>query len=220
MQTKRIQWVILTLIFALPIGFSLAKAIPEIITALEITNASKYYGEQARPRLEAWQTLVAANQNKSNREKLEIVNNFFNRVNYRTDLQHWRREDYWASPIEFLATNAGDCEDYSIAKYFTLLALGIPESKLYITYVKALRLNEAHMVLTYFETPTTIPLVLDNINRLILPATQRSDLAPVYSFNGGGLWLARQRGNGVAVPGGTRKLKSWNELQRRLNSFK
>ena len=74
------------------------------------------------------------------------------------------------------------------------------------------------MVLTYFKTPKSIPVVLDNINKRILEATKRKDLVPVYSFNGDGLWLARQRGKGMSVKGGTSKLKKWNDLLNRLNN--
>ncbi|WP_238696289.1 transglutaminase-like cysteine peptidase [Thiomicrorhabdus sediminis] len=171
----------------------------------------------AARRLESWQKVVDNNQNKTDQEKLEVVNNFFNQVRFIDDIVHWRQKDYWATPVELLATDGGDCEDYSIAKYFTLKALGVPESKLYITYVKAIRLNQAHMVLTYFETPRSIPLVLDNINPRILQANKRKDLVPIYSFNGDGLWLARERGRGKSVSGGTSRLKKWNLLLKRLN---
>ncbi|MBI4206399.1 MAG: transglutaminase-like cysteine peptidase [Betaproteobacteria bacterium] len=107
------------------------------------------------------------------------------------DIIHWGKEDYWATPIEFLSTNAGDCEDFSIAKYFTLRALGVPDDRLRLTYVKELvQYNQAHMVVAYFPSPDAEPLVLDNINKTIQPASARSDLLPVYSFNGSNLWLA------------------------------
>jgi len=95
--------------------------------------------------------------------------------------------------LEFLATGAGDCEDFAIAKYFTLLELGVDESKMRITYVKSLRRNQPHMVLTFFASPKSVPEVLDNLIPEIKPATQRSDLLPVYSFNGTGLWTAKAR---------------------------
>lgn len=115
---------------------------------------------------------------------------FFNdRLLFRDDRVIWNQGDYWASPIEALRKGAADCEDYAIAKYLTLRQLGVASEKLRITYVKALRLNQAHMVLTYYPTPTAIPLVLDNLTGKIQPATQRTDLLPVYSFNGEGLWL-------------------------------
>ena len=149
-------------------------------------------------------------------EKLERVNNFFNQnVDFVDDLIHWSVEDYWATPIEFLATGAGDCEDYSIAKYFTLLELGVDENKMRITYVKAYQLNQAHMVLTYFAKPKAVPLVLDNLLPVIKPATQRKDLLPVYSFNGSGLWLAKSRGAGKRI-GGSDRLSLWSELKQRM----
>lgn len=190
---------------------------PRVVTQQEIQKTKAKYGSRAADRLQEWQELVDENQNESEEDKLEIVNDFFNRVRYIDDLTHWHQKDYWATPLEMLATDAGDCEDYSIAKYFTLKALGVPESKLYITYVKAIRLNQAHMVLTYFETPKSIPLVLDNLNKRILKASRRKDLVPIYSFNGDGLWLARERGKGKSVSGGTSKLKNWNNLLQRLN---
>ncbi|WP_197479414.1 transglutaminase-like cysteine peptidase, partial [Oleiphilus sp. HI0132] len=81
----------------------------------------------------------------------------------------------WATPLEFLATNAGDCEDFSIAKYFTLREMGIPDDMIKITYVKALELNQAHMVLAYYPTPDAEPLILDNLINEIKPAGQRTD---------------------------------------------
>ncbi len=96
----------------------------------------KEYGSRAADRLREWQELVDENQHLDEKDKLEIVNDFFNRVRFVDDIDHWNKKDYWATPVELLATDAGDCEDYSIAKYFTLKALGVPESKLYITYVK------------------------------------------------------------------------------------
>ncbi|MBN2865969.1 MAG: transglutaminase-like cysteine peptidase [Thiotrichales bacterium] len=188
-----------------------------VISPEQLLQASKKYGPLAVKRFEAWQALVDNNLNKSERIKLEKVNDFFNQVLWVSDQQHWGTSDYWATPIEMLGTDAGDCEDYTIAKYFTLKALGVPESKLYLTYVKAIRLNQAHMVLTYFEKPNTIPLVLDNINKRILPASKRQDLVPIYSFNGDGLWLAKERGKGKAVAGGSTRLKKWNSLLKKMD---
>lgn len=189
----------------------------QMFSTEELAQVEQEYGTRAANRLKQWQKLVDDNQDLDEKDKLVLVNDFFNRVDFVDDIIHWKKKDYWATPIELLATNAGDCEDYSIAKYFTLKALGVPESKLYITYVKAIRLKQAHMVLTYFKTPKSVPVVLDNINKRIIEATKRKDLVPVYSFNGDGLWLARQRGKGKSVKGGTSKLKKWNDLLNRFN---
>ena len=91
----------------------------------------------------------------------------------------------------------------------------MPDAKLRITYVKAIRLNQAHMVLTYYKSPKAIPLVLDNLDRSIKPANKRTDLKPVYSFNGDGLWLAKMRGEGQKM-GSADDLNMWRDLVARL----
>jgi hypothetical protein len=71
------------------------------------------------------------------------------------------------------------------------------------------------MVLTYYEKPGAVPLVLDNLINAIEPATKRTDLLPVYTFNGSGLWLAKERGKGNLV-GKSDRLKLWNDLLDRM----
>jgi predicted transglutaminase-like cysteine proteinase len=173
------------------------------------------YGSDARERVEQWQSLVLDEQTNSEKDKLHSVNRFFNRIRFVDDIRVWNQKDYWATPVEFLGRNAGDCEDFTIAKYFTLRALGVSAEKLRLMYVRALRLKQSHMVLAYFETPDAMPLILDNINKKILPANYRKDLQPIYSFNGDGLWAAKAQGRG-------RKLKnkgghsSWQNLMNRI----
>ncbi|WP_426992996.1 transglutaminase-like cysteine peptidase [Methylomonas sp. CM2] len=163
-----------------------------------------------------WQQLIASGRDLSEDEKMRRVNDFFNQnVEFVDDIALWHKTDYWATPTEFLVKGAGDCEDYSIAKYFTLVEMGVSDSKLRITYVKALELNQAHMVLTYFESPRAEPLVLDNLKTAILPASKRRDLQPVYSFNGTGLWLAKSKGSGQRV-GGSDRISLWTELKDRM----
>lgn len=192
---------------ASPQGFEVTEAI--------IASMEKQYGPGARVRIEKWQRLIAENQDKPLEEKLRLVNDFINQLTFVDDAIHWHKSDYWATPVEMLATAGGDCEDFSIAKYFTLKALGVPESQLRMTYVKALKLNQAHMVLTYFATPSAQPLVLDNLIEQIKPGGQRTDLQPVYSFNGDGLWLAKQRGGGQMV-GGSERIGLWQNLLERM----
>ena len=193
----------------------------DVISDAQIAKLAQQFGAIAKSRLTDGRGLVTAGKNKGlgEREKLELVNNYMNQTPFVSDLQHWGKEDYWATPVEFLSTNAGDCEDYSIAKYFALRALGVPDDKLRITYVKELVIyNEAHMVLAYFPSPDAEPLVLDNINKSIRPASARTDLLPVYSFNGSGLWLAKdQTGRGQSV-GGSDRIGHWKDVQARLRA--
>jgi len=174
------------------------------------------FGMDAKERLIGWQRLVEDSQQDSEFQKIYTVNFFFNQVRFISDRKHWHRNDYWATPVEFLSTNGGDCEDFSIAKYFTLRELGVPDEKLRITYVKALKLNQAHMVLAYYETPDSDPLILDNLIKEIRPASERDDLLPVYSFNGTNLWMSKERGQGRQVAGGSGRINMWRDLKVRL----
>jgi len=189
---------------------------PEFMSKIE-----KQYGEYAKRRVVAWQKLIQEHQNKSEREKLEAVNNFFNLFEYRSDLAHWGQEDYWATPLEFVVSGAGDCEEYAIAKYFTLRELGVPDEKLLLEYVKLeanpMGMSEAHMVLLYYETPDGIPLVLDNYNKEIVPGDKRPDLTPIYGFNGSGLWQAKELGKGNKI-GKASDLKNWSSLEQRMQA--
>jgi len=181
-----------------------------------LNKAEQKYGKSARSRLVAWEDLVISDNSQTDREKLEKVNNFFNQMEFVEDIDHWRKKDYWATPIEFLGTQGGDCEDFTIAKYFTLKAMGIEEKKLNLTYVKELTHNVHHMVLAYYSTPGSEPLILDNIVKVIRPSTKRKDLMPIYSFNGTGLWLAKQRGRGK-LAGSSSRLQRWQDLVQRMS---
>ena len=181
-----------------------------------LNKAEQKYGKPARSLLVAWEDLIISDNSQTDLEKLEKVNQFFNQMEFVDDIDHWGEKDYWATPIEFLGTQGGDCEDFTIAKYFTLKAMGIEEEKLNLTYVKALNYNVHHMVLTYFSTPGSEPLVLDNIVTDINSASQRKDLLPIYSFNGTGLWLAKQRGRG-RLAGSSSRLQRWQDLVQRMS---
>jgi len=173
------------------------------------------YGAAARDRVVALQRLVEDGADLPEQGKLERVNAFFNRVDYASDSAQWDQKDYWATPFEVLGVNSADCEDYAISKYFTLISMGVDEGRLRITYVKSLKLNEAHMVLAYYASPEAEPLILDNLSERITPAGERNDLVPVYSFNGADLWLAVNRVEGKKV-GEADRLSLWQAYQARL----
>jgi predicted transglutaminase-like cysteine proteinase len=184
-----------------------------------LESAERKYGAIARKRLEDWQQLLDTGSAKAENDKLTAANSFFNRVPWISDPDHWKKADYWATPVEMLASNGGDCEDFAIAKYFTLVALGVPMEKLKITYVKTRDpnpINQSHMVLAYYAKVDSVPLVLDNLVPEIKSASARPDLTPVYSFNGDGLWLAKERGSGKQVQGGSSNIAFWRELTARM----
>ncbi|RXJ98779.1 transglutaminase [Arcobacter sp. CECT 8986] len=204
------------LAFSILTSFSIA-TIPKNFSQKKLDDFTQKYGEKAAKRLLLWDDLIEAAKDKKILYKLKMVNDFFNQIRYERDINHWGKVDYWASPFEFLGTGAGDCEDYAIAKYFTLRQLGIEDSKLRIVYVKLLNRNskyeQAHMVLTYYHKPNATPIVLDNVNKKLKLATKRPDLKPVYSFNAGGLWRAKNKGSQRI---GENNLKSWKDLMTRI----
>ena len=175
----------------------------------------KQYGEPARQRVEDLQTLVTLHLKDREVDKLAEVNRFFNKVRYDEDYELWDQKDYWATPFEVLGLNAADCEDYALSKYFTLVSMGVPEEKLRVTYVKSITLKQAHMVLAYYSSPAAEPVILDNLIPDIKPATARTDLVPVYSFNGADLWLSVNRVEGKKV-GGSDRIKRWQNFQKKL----
>ncbi|MGF1770684.1 transglutaminase-like cysteine peptidase [Vibrio wakamikoensis] len=182
-----------------------------------ISTVTKTYGERAGKRVQTWRSVLAGLQGKSEKQQLSGVNEFFNQLNFVDDIRLWGRKDYWATPLEFLGSNAGDCEDFTIAKYFSLLELGISDKKLRLVYVKAIELNQFHMVLAYYETPRSQPLILDNLIGEIKPASKRGDLLPIYSFNGRNLWTMKTTQGKLA--GKSSRLKLWNDLRSRERSL-
>lgn len=193
---------------------------PIVLSEIKFTekvfeSVANRYDKRAEERVREWQKVLNENRTSEIDEKLFEINRFFNQVNFVYDMEQWGVNDYWATPIEFLGRNGGDCEDYTIAKYFSLRELGVPADKLRLMYVTVTRPRQAHMVLAYYETPSAVPLVLDNINKRILPASQRRDLIPVYSFNGDGLWLAKEQGRGRQMQGKNNNAL-WQDLNDRM----
>lgn len=188
----------------------------DFFTETFFTEIQQRYGKNSVDDFSDWQDLIDEGVAIDTYSKLNLVNQFANRrIRYQSDIAHWGKSDYWATPLESLGTRGGDCEDYAIFKYFTLKAMGVDESKMRLMYVRALTINEPHMVLIYFDDPREIPLVLDNLKSKILPASQRKDLKPVYSFNGQGLWLAKAQGLGSTKPTSS-GIKNWTELMQRI----
>ena len=158
--------------------------------------AKQRYGEEAYNTTLELQQLLNQLKSASEADKLKEINNFFNRkVTYAEDIDVWGQSDYWATPLESIGREAGDCEDFSIAKYAFLKILNVSNDKLRLTYVRAAIPNpggtvvRAHMVLSYYATPQSEPLILDSLVPDIMPASSRKDLTPIFSFNDKGLWV-------------------------------
>ncbi|WP_251978909.1 transglutaminase-like cysteine peptidase [Salinicola avicenniae] len=173
------------------------------------------YGDPGWQRIQQWPVLIDRLQGRSVETQLAGVNDFFNQLRFVDDIDVWGIEDYWATPFEFLGVGAGDCEDFAMAKYLTLRELGVPDDQLRLHYVKYVPYDQFHMVVTWAPTPSTPPVVLDNIVKTVEPAASRNDLVPVYSFNGSHLWISKLDGQGREV-GESSRLSLWESWQRRL----
>jgi predicted transglutaminase-like cysteine proteinase len=191
--------------------------------ALEIDSAHleqlahTRYGAKGAKAVGEWLQLLQDDKAFSEQDKLTNVNAFWNQhVIGAEDQVVWGQADYWATPLEALGKGAGDCEDYVIGKYFSLVSLGVPTSKLRFVYVRA-RIGGpdsteqvAHMVLGYYPTPNSEPLVLDSLVSTIMPASQRRDLVPVFSFNAEGVYVNGKQ----AAP--VDRIGRWRDLLQRM----
>lgn len=184
------------------------------------TLARQQYGEEAQKDVQELQQLVSQLKTAPDAEKLKKINDFFNnKITFGDDIDIWGKSDYWSTPLESIGRQAGDCEDFSIAKYMFLKAVNIPNNKLRLTYVKATLNNNgqrsarAHMVLSYYATPQAEPLILDSLVTEIYPASVRKDLSPIFSFNDKGLWV----GNSASPKGDSQShLSRWRDVLLRM----
>lgn len=194
------------------------------VTQGVIASYTRQFGSAARERIGGWVGFARTEKSAprvarllhssgGELEALQTANSFFNRIPFLSDTEHWSAEDYWATPAETVASNGGDCEDYSIAKYFLLKEFGVPVERLRITYVKALKLNQAHMVLAYYAAPGSEPLILDNLEDRVRPASDRSDLVPVYSFNDDDVVLVRDSRKANPL-----QIRAWRDLLQKLEA--
>jgi predicted transglutaminase-like cysteine proteinase len=203
------------------IGFSVIYAAGYDFTKFS-SLAKQRYGEDAYKNTIELQELMSSLETANDAEKLKKVNTFFNqKIEFGEDIDVWAQSDYWATPLESLGRLAGDCEDYSIAKYTFLKILNIPNEKLRLTYVRAKVTHQdrsivlAHMVLSYYATPQSEPLILDSLVPEIMPSSNRRDLTPIFSFNDKGLWV----GTSTKPKGeSTSHLSRWRDVLMRLQA--
>lgn len=205
------------LLLALLVGLSASIAAPDLDRTQQL--ALQRYGAPAAETVTAWRRLIEESRALPETEQLDKVNAFFNRrMLFENDAIVWKQEDYWATPLEFMGRRAGDCEDFSIAKYVTLKMLGVGDERLRLIYVRAMigsSTTVAHMVLGYYPRPTDEPLILDNLISSVRPASLRRDLLPVYSFNSAGLWVG---GATTSAADPTARLSRWRDVLERMRA--
>lgn len=188
-----------------------------------LATLTQRWGTAPIPKFNAWRAMTGNANGLSDNERLKRVNDFFNRqMRFGEDADIWNQPDYWATPMESLGQGAGDCEDFAIAKYFTLREAGVTPAKLRLIYVRASSgtagnvSSQAHMVLAYYAQPEAEPLVLDNLINDIRPASRRPDLVPVFSFNSDGVFTGGAKETAPST--GTGRLSRWEDLLKRARA--
>lgn len=138
------------------------------------------------PRVMMWRAEIQRLKSAPDREKIEGINAFLNQVPYIEDVDNYNKTDYWATPIEFLS-RGGDCEDFAIAKYASLRALGFSTDQLRIAIVTDKIKNVPHAVLVVYSDDGNF--VLDNQDKQVEPITAVNRYEPIFSINSNSWWL-------------------------------
>jgi predicted transglutaminase-like cysteine proteinase len=139
--------------------------------------------------LEAWKAVLAGLSDASPAAQLDGVNRYMNHAPYITDPNNYNMEDYWAAPREFFKRD-GDCEDYAIAKFLSLRALGWGDESLRVVVLQDLNLGIPHAVLAAYVAGE--PYILDNQVDQVIAADRIRHYLPLFSINESGWWLHKR----------------------------
>jgi predicted transglutaminase-like cysteine proteinase len=142
-----------------------------------------------RCHLQEWRQLLKEIAGLEPMAQLDAVNSFMNRAPYVTDPVNYGVPDYWATPLQFMSKD-GDCEDYAIAKYFSLRQLGLPDERMRIVVVDDLNLRVPHAILVVYLGERAY--ILDNQISRVVPAEIVNHYKPIYSINEHAWWLHRR----------------------------
>lgn len=207
--------------------FSLRSSGNTSFTSIGFEQFKMYYtslGAVNNDMFNRWRVLLDGSLQHSGTDHLPLlhqVNEFVHAYfTYAEDQRQFGKEDYWVSPAEMLASRQGDCEDWAIFSYISLRHMGVPDEQLRLVYVRAAvggpysSISQAHMVLAYYPTDSATPLIIDSLISEILPASQRTDLTPVFSFNSQGLWAGT--GAQKSKQTSSARLSHWREVISRM----
>jgi predicted transglutaminase-like cysteine proteinase len=181
-------------------------------------NIENEYGLKAKNRIKKIYHIIHANKDKPLIKKLQIANNTFNNIPWIAEKKH---RDYWATIIETLTSFGGDSEDIAIAKLVMLYYMGVPKKNLFLAFVRSYKTKKDHMVLIWLNDQKDKALLLDNINKDLLPPKNRQDLFIIYLVNWDGyLIIPNNKGPKKSITAEItgRKLKKLIALKKRSNA--
>jgi len=169
----------------------------------------------SKNRIVDYQKTLLTLKTLDKKTQLNRINFYLNRLLPQYDNIINNKLDNWATPKEFLIVGYGDCEDYAIIKYYSLIKLGFDEKKLFITVVKEKFKGGIHMVLTYFKTKNESPLVLDNLSFKILDLKTREDLEAELFINSSGVYKLQKNHKLLKV---AHKYREFEELKAKIKN--
>lgn len=170
---------------------SLEKRSADISAFTKWSNMFKRYERSVKSYedakiIKAWETGLQRYKDLPLKHMARKVNDLVNQKPYIADSRNWGRSDYWATPVEFIK-RGGDCEDFAIAKYASLKALGVPEERLRIAIVYDKLKNIPHAILIVYTDNGS--LMLDNQIKQISATNKVRRYRPIFSINKLAWWL-------------------------------
>lgn len=206
------------------VSLSLAAWEPPAVSEKVFQYIADQYGAHAEKRMRYLKRIIHDNHQLPIDKKLVLVNRTMNRLPWIADATHWKQADYWATPLETIATFGGDCEDIAIAKWVVLNMMGVSNDHLRLAYVVVKKTGEKHMVLLYVTNPQMSPdkwnvMVLDNLVPEVKKGSQRRDLIAVFVTDArGNVALIADNGKERKVKGGLqqRRMRRLEDLKKNI----
>jgi len=138
--------------------------------------------------LKKWNSFLSSLQTASPLQQMKEINHYLNQTPYIIDQINWGVPDYWATPYQFYIKN-GDCEDYAIAKYMSLKALGFNPREMRVVVLMDNNLNIHHSVLAVWLNERIY--ILDNQIQQVVEDKKIHHYKPIYSINEKHWWRHR-----------------------------
>lgn len=126
------------------------------------------YGNRALHKLVYYNDKLADLQNETTLVKLIKVNDIVNKNRYIKDKRHWKKNDYWSKPLQFLGTALGDSEEFALTKFMFLVKLGLDPNKFkFLDLEKPVKLkydkpDKQNIVLAYYHNDSSPAIILEN----------------------------------------------------------
>lgn len=202
-------------LFALTTIFTLHVMAQDVtnFSNLELQSVKTKYGRIAINRIADYHNNISDFKKLPTKKRYLFLNRYLNTLIPQYDAVSRGTEEYWATPKEFLARGVGDCEDYAIIKYYSLIELGFDKERLFLAPVVETFSGGGHMVLLYYYKNSKAPLVFDNLSFKVLPLSKRVDLKPKYCFNETGSYTIKQNGTKNRV---NTKFIQYEEFKKRI----